>query len=40
MWKMSEPSVVTVQEGVKQPVALTLWKDSLGAAEKEKHCLS
>ena len=28
------------QGGVKQPVALTLWKDSPGAAEKEKHCLS
>jgi hypothetical protein len=32
---------VTVQGGdVKPPVALTLWKDSPGAAEKEKNCLS
>jgi adenine-specific DNA-methyltransferase len=32
---------VTVQGGdVKPPVALTLWKNSSGAAEKEKNCLS
>ena len=37
----SNSSNVTVQGGdVKPPVALTLWKDSPGAAEKEKHCLS
>ena len=32
---------VSVQGGiVKQPVALILWEDSPGAAEKEKYCLS
>ena len=34
--------IVTVQGGgdVKPPVALTPWKDSPGAAEREKNCLS
>jgi len=36
-----ETQPVSVQGGiVKQPVALILWEDSPGAAEREKHCLS
>jgi hypothetical protein len=31
---------VTVQGIVKQPAALTLWKSSPGAGEREKHCPS
>jgi hypothetical protein len=37
---LSEKLKVTVQGIVKQPAALTLWKSSPGAGEREKHCPS